>query len=569
MKAYSLLSLVSLVMEIVSLSCGQVTVWAQTQTGSQSIERKIDSIFAQWNQKNCPGCILGVSVNGNTIMSKGYGMANIEHDIPLQPETISESGSVAKQFTSAAVLLLASGGKIHLDSVLSCYLSELPWWGKIITVRQLMNHTSGIRDIHSLFAARGEASYSSDFTNDDALYLIKKQETLNFEPGTEYVYSNSGYILLPLLVERISGQPFARFCSDSLFQPLGLRNTSWRDDFRATVKRRALAYDQVRESEYKLNFPFSSIFGSGGLLTTVSDLLLWNQQFEHPDKRWRTMFDALQKPSSFKNGRVHNYGLGLSIGNYNGMTEIAHGGATAGYRTFLARYPEYKISIALLCNVSSVNTGVLTHQVVDVIKGNHNTTKGFTHTTSSSVELSEKYVGLYKQANNEFLLRITRKEKKILLQNPMNPTTQATVSLISPETFLFGDMRYTFVLDTVSSRVNMVIRNAKDTTQPQQIYQKVQEYQGNQQGFEGYTGKYYSSELDFHHTIILENGALFLQMRPPRKEKLTPTYPDAFVNDHVGYIRFIRNVQGQILSYGLTNGRAWNMKFSKVSQNNK
>jgi CubicO group peptidase (beta-lactamase class C family) len=222
----------------------------------------------------------------------------------LTPATVSESGSVAKQFVAAAVALLAQQGRLSLDDPVRKYLPEVPDFGEPVTIRQLMNHTSGLRDIHGLFGLLGKPSYSSHHTNKEVLQLVARQQRLNFTPGSEYSYSNTGYVLLTFIVERISGKPFDVFCREDIFQPLGMTNTQWRSDFTRVVKDRATAYGADSTGAFKINMPYSDLYGNGGLLTTVGDLLIWNESFESGTPKWRELTKLLETPSKLNSGRA-------------------------------------------------------------------------------------------------------------------------------------------------------------------------------------------------------------------------------------------------------------------------
>ncbi len=243
------------------------------------VDARVDSLFAQWNAPTSPGCAVGVSQNGRTVLSRAYGSANLEHGIPNTPETVIEAGSVSKQFTAAAVVLLARQGKLSLDDDVRRYIPEVPDYGTPITLRHLLNHTSGLRDWGSVVALAGWPRGTRIHTHAHALDVISRQRSLNFTPGAEYSYSNTGYNLLAMVVDRVSGTSFAEFSQREIFQPLGMTSTQWRDDFTRVVPGRAEAY-VWSENAWHLQMPFENVHGNGGLLTTVGDLLTWNHALD-------------------------------------------------------------------------------------------------------------------------------------------------------------------------------------------------------------------------------------------------------------------------------------------------
>src|SRR5688572_5878289 len=250
---------------------------AQTPPRQDTVAR-VDSIFSAFTTAT-PGCAVGVSRHGRTVLAKAYGMANLEYDVPLTTESIIEAGSVAKQFTAAAVLLLAQQGKLSIDDQVRKHIPELPDYGAPLTIRHMINHTSGLRDWGTVAAVEGWPRGSRVHTHDHVLDIVTRQRSLNFRPGSEYLYSNTGYNLLAIIVQRVSGRAFADFTRTEIFEPLGMARTSWRDDYTRVVKGRATAYSPTRNG-FRLNMPFENVHGNGGLLTTVEDLLRWSANFD-------------------------------------------------------------------------------------------------------------------------------------------------------------------------------------------------------------------------------------------------------------------------------------------------
>lgn len=236
----------------------------------------IDKVFARWNSTTLPGCTVGVSRAGQ-VVTRAYGMADLEHGVPNRPDAIIEAGSVSKQFTAAAVLLLVQQGKVSLDDAVRKYIPELPDYGAPLTVRHILTHTSGLRDWGSIEGIVGWPRTTRAYTHAHVLDIVSRQKALNFPSGTAYSYSNTGYNLAAILVERVSGQSFQNFTRENLFAPLGMTRTSWRDDFTRVVQDRSIAYDVSSTGEVTMDMPFENVFGNGGLLTTVGDLLRWNE----------------------------------------------------------------------------------------------------------------------------------------------------------------------------------------------------------------------------------------------------------------------------------------------------
>jgi CubicO group peptidase (beta-lactamase class C family) len=327
----------------------------------------VDALFARWTAAT-PGCAVGVGVKGRPVLERAYGMADLERGVPNSPDTIFEAGSVSKQFTAAAILLLARDGKLSIDDPVRKYVPELPDYGVPLTIRHMLTHTSGLRDWGSVEAIAGWPRGTRAYAHAHVLEIVSRQKALNFPPGTSWSYSNTGYNLSAVIVSRVSGQSFADFTRDRIFKPLGMTRTSWRDDYTRVVKQRAIAYAPQGDG-YHEDMPFENVHGNGGLLTTVGDLLQWNENFVMPVVGDAAFLAEQQTPGRFTDGRAHDYAFGLFVGNYRGVREVSHSGSTAGYRAFLTRYPAQHVSIAVLCNAGNANPTQYAHAVADAYLG--------------------------------------------------------------------------------------------------------------------------------------------------------------------------------------------------------
>ena len=327
-------------------------------------EASVDAVFARWTAQT-PGCAVGVSKGGTPVLQKAYGMADLEHDVPNRPDTIFEAGSVSKQFTAAAILLLVKDGKLSLDDPARKYVPELPEYGAPLTIRNMLQHNSGLRDWGEVAGIAGWPRTTRVHTHAHVLDIVSRQKALNFPSATQYSYSNTGYNLAAIIVSRVSGTSFAEFSQERIFKPLGMTRTSWRDDFTRVVKDRAIAYSAT-QSGFRLNMPFEDVHGNGGLLTTVGDLLTWNNNFANPKIGDAEFVRIQEDPGTFSNGKPQSYALGLMVGTHKGLPEIAHSGSTAGYRAHLTRFPKQQVSVAVLCNVSSGNATQYAMSVADL-----------------------------------------------------------------------------------------------------------------------------------------------------------------------------------------------------------
>src|SRR5688572_21897317 len=350
-----------------------------------------------------PGCAAAVSLDGNVVFEKAFGLADMEHNVSNTPQTIFESGSVAKQFTAAAIVLLQQDGKLSIDDPVRKHIPELPDYGAPLTIRHLLNHTSGLRDWGTVLgltgAGRGERVVSQDLAFD----VITHQRALDFTPGSEYSYSNSGYNLAAIIVERVSKQKFPAFVEERLFKPLGMKNSSWRDDYQRIVPGRAQAYSRQGMGPWRLNMPFMNVYGNGGMLTTVGDWMKWNAMLDS-QSLGAPLVTALETRGVLNDGRKVVYALGLVVDTYKGLKDVSHGGATAGYQTFLVRYPDNKVSIGVLCNGTSPGAGGIAAGITDEIFGPFPEPPR-TETAKVSEDELKKFVGIWRNERTHFPVR--------------------------------------------------------------------------------------------------------------------------------------------------------------------
>jgi len=325
---------------------------------------QVDAIFARWAHQDTPGCAVAVSRGSEIIAQRVYGMASLELGVPAKQDSIYEAGSDSKQFTAAATLMLAREGKLSLDDDIRKYVPEMPDYGAPITIRHLLHHTSGLRDWGSVAAIEGWPRNSRTADNKDMLDILVRQKQLNFAPGAHYLYSNSNFNLLAIIVQRVSGQSLADFTHERIFVPLGMSNTRWRDDHGEVVPGRTGAYE-FENGVYRNDQVIEDAYGNGGLLTTVDDLVKWQAALD--DDRFGPGFtEAMQQPTRLNDGTRIAYALAVVNLDHHGEQEVSHSGSTGGYRAWMARYPRQKLAVSLLCNGGNADTPTLGRDVADV-----------------------------------------------------------------------------------------------------------------------------------------------------------------------------------------------------------
>ncbi len=348
-----------------ALVAGLATASDVAAQDAPRVAQLVERTLAQHVTASGAGCTVGVRVAG-TSLSRALGMADLERGVALSPAAIIEAGSVSKQFTAMAALLLVADGRLALDDDVRRWFPELPVYERPITVRHLLTHTSGLRDWGAVVALEGWPRGSRAHTNAHVLQVAARQRALNYPPGATYSYTNTGYNLLALLVERISGQSLAAFTHDRIFVPLGMTRTSWRDDHRRIVRDRALAYTGGPTVE--LAMPDESAYGNGGLLTTSDDLLRWSAALQRATLG-RAVTDGMGQRFVLTNGDTISYAMGVNVLSHRGTRELSHSGATGGYRAHLLSFPERDAAVSVLCNGASLNATQIAETLADSLVG--------------------------------------------------------------------------------------------------------------------------------------------------------------------------------------------------------
>ena len=331
-----------------------------------SPERQVDALFAPWNRPGVPGAVVGVIRDGKVLFTKRYGMADIERGVPMTPATEFFIGSMSKQFTAFAIHLLAKDGKLTLDDDVRTWLPDVPDFGKKITIRHLLHHTSGLRDYFGLMSMAGLRP-GDVIDQEMALALIRRQRALNFAPGDGYSYSNTGYLLLALIVQRASGKPLPEFARERIFAPLGMNHTLFQPDYRTLVPGRALSYEPADTGGYQYAAVNVATVGDGGVLTTAGDLALWDRNFYDGRVGGMDVVRQMQATGVLNDGKPIEYASGLFAVTYRGLRLVQHSGMIRGYGNQLWRFPDQHLSVMVFANTSDIDTDLIVRRIADMV----------------------------------------------------------------------------------------------------------------------------------------------------------------------------------------------------------
>jgi len=507
----------------------------------QGAPADIDAIFARYGSTT-PGCAIGVERAGAAPIIRAYGSADLEHGVANGADTVFEAGSVSKQFTAASILLLARDGRLSLTDDVRKYLPELPDYGTPITLDMLLSHTSGLRDWGEVEALAGWPRGDRIYSLNDVLAIAARQKSLNYTPGAAWSYTNTGYNLLAIIVERVSGQALPAFSHDHLFVPLGMTHTQWRDDFRRILPGRAIAYAKTRTG-YEQLMPFENAIGNGGLLTTVGDLLIWNRALSE-GQLGSFVTTKLQQPAKLSDGRTTEYARGLFVSSYHGAAEISHGGATAGYRAWLGRYPGEGLSIAMLCNAS--DAGALeAHGVIDLFLKDQ-----VKEPSSAPLILHpQSWAGWYRDDRSGAPMHLT-------LQGGVLQTDSGEVIAGGPA----GEVRIGQTPATLREDGRIQLHETGDTV----TYMPARAYAPSSAELEAVAGRYHSAETGAEYVVSMKNDRLMMAVadRPDSARPLVPTYVDGFSWSYVT-VRLVRSADGHIIRLRLSDPRVWDLSADR------
>lgn len=509
----------------------------------------IEKLFSRYTNTT-PGAELAISRNGQMIFSKAWGMADLEHNIPLTTTSPTEAGSVSKQFTAASILLLEQQGKLSLEDDVRKYIPELPDYGKVITLRHTMQHTSGLKDWGSIMDIAGWPRGTRNYSNEYALYVMTLQPTLNNAPGDEFIYSNSNYNLLVTIVERVSGMSLAAFTYKYIFEPAAMKHTEWRANYKKVVPNRALAYSRSGQ-QFFTNMPNENVHGHGGLLTTAEDLLAWNHfylggKFGHP-----SLLPHQTATRPLNNGRRNNYAAGLVIDSIDRWQSIAHTGATASYRAYLEYFPEAGLSIAWLSNTSAFDNDTLNlaNAVRKLFLRDRSTVVRRQIAVPVAAEKLAAYAGCYRNPRTGAGIKLYVKDGKL---SSLYPTADLTA--ISEKVFMLGNNR----LELNNANKLLYITAGLDSL----YYDRVDSAVTNEEHLKSYVGEYYSSEAEATYHIELNAGKLLLKQKPTTVFILNPVYKDGF-NSPLGALYFVRDLKKGVIEFKISLPRARNVSFKK------
>jgi CubicO group peptidase (beta-lactamase class C family) len=539
-----------------------------TPTPTPTEKTRVDAVFQEYDRSDSPGCSLGVFQDGRIVYARGYGMANLELGVANSAQTVFDIGSTSKQFTAFSIQLLAREGKLSLDDDIRKWLPEIPAYGKTITVRHLLHHTSGLRDY--IVAMELQGVQEEDLTTEqDALDILTKQKATNFAPGEEYLYSNTGYFLLGVIVKRASGQPLREFAAERIFGPLGMRHTQFNESHTRIIPNRATGYQKLQPGGFGIEMSDWEQIGDGSVLTSVEDLQRWDQNFYEPKVGDARLIETMQVQGILNSGKKIDYASALSISSFRGLPTVSHGGSWAGYRAQLLRFPQQHFSVACLCNLAQANPSRLAYRVAEVyLGGSMKPEEAKSQTQAGKAVLAvpqkglELLVGTYRDAATAETIKLAIWDNKLTAEMDGR---SASLAPAGPNRFRFeGDReprRELEVEPASSGRPRLKVITTSEDEVERQTFEPVEAWSPTAAELSPLAGTYSSEEVGTTWRLAFEDGRLVVKHRGISEKPLVPTVKDTFALD--GMQLTFQRAGGSVTGFLLDAGRVKGLAFRK------
>ncbi len=516
---------------------------------TDSLSKKIDFIFTDYNNANSPGCALAILKDGKIIYEKGYGISNLEYNIPISPSSIFHVASVSKQFTAAAIIVLSLEGKLSLNDDIRKYLPEVPDFGHTITFNHLLHHTSGLSEQLELQTFAG---WRNDdlISENDIMEMLARQKSLNFLPGDEENYCNTGYTLLGVAVKRISGVSLREYADSVFFKPLGMTNTHFHSDHSEITPNRTSAYQKDENGKWKISIPVFDFYGSTGLFTTVEDLAKWDENFYTKKVGGNNLINAMQVMGVLNNNMQQTYASGLYTETHNGYKTIMHSGSDAGYRSIFIRFPDERFSVILLANLANIRVKTLAYKVADAFLIDKSL-KDMAIAFKTDSTIVKKWAGEYIDMNTKSILELNYKSRNLQIENTnLKPSSNFDFSDFDSKT------KFSFSGDLKNAKCLLSVEGDID-----RIFEKVNRIKLTSEQLQEYKGEFYSPELDTKYRITANDVELLVKI--PRNEEMwfSSFIRDMFYGDF--NILFSRDKANKVNGFFLTTGSVRNLYFKK------
>jgi CubicO group peptidase (beta-lactamase class C family) len=514
-----------------------------------------------------PGAELMVMKDGEVLFSKSYGQANLTYDIPFRLNMPTNIGSTSKQFTAFGIALLQEQGKLSLDDDIRKYIPELPEFEDTVRILHLLNHTSGYREFLNLLVMTGR-NMSGSLEREKIIEIVQRQDELQNEPGAEWNYNNTGFVLLAEVIHRVSKTPFDQWMKENVFDPLGMDSTIVRMDPNQIVVNSTQGYSMGEDGNYMAANDLGGAAGAGGIYTTLQDLSNWIRNYDQPKVGTKEMINQMMTPILLKDSSSTNYGLGLFIQEYKGLKYVHHGGADVAHRSMLMYFPEINGAVITQSNNSAFD-GSIANKIADLFFEEYFMEVEKAEEKSDpekdavaydyNVEKFEDLTGKYElEAMPGFVMTFKKEGERIFAQASGQPEVNLKATSDSTFQIVGVPAQLTFHLNEDGSADSLTLHQNGN-----HIAKKIQ-WDPSVEELREYTGDYFSDEIETHYSIIIEDSILMLRHYQIEDKQLSPAEKDHFSSGFpISKIEFIRDENGELLGFNGSNGRTRGVFFEK------
>jgi len=518
---------------------------------------KIDAILQSYDKPNAPGLSIGIVENGILIYTKGIGFASIEKNIKNDTKIAFSIASIAKQFTASCIWVLVQEKKLSLEDDIRKYLPEMPNYGTPIKIKHLLNHTSGIRNYHTIMDLQGFDYDSEYYNNETVLQLASKQKGLNNKPGEKILYSNTNYNLLTTIIERISRKNLNEFAKEKLFQPLQMNSSCFKISNKQTVENKAVGY-QFIDGKYVSNTSLQESYGAGSMASTIEDISKWIRVLNGGNSEFKSLSNFLIQCEKLENGEKAKYARGVMVDKYKGFQTISHSGFGWGGQSQLITIPEKNIGIIIMTNLESINPTPISYQILDVFLNEKTIKKSNTKKLYQNQNLNT-FIGQYKEMNSAMKMEVFVENDTLKAKGSQ---AKKGIALLTFEKNKFHRMnnesvRYDF---TKNKNHDLIISFGGTPF----YFKKAQFVNPETVKINEFIGTYYSEELNTTYFFFEKDNKLCLTYKNNQNIGLSTTEVDEFGNNARTSYQFKRNLNKEVVSMELSSeGTVKNIHFIK------
>ncbi|MFK8012839.1 MAG: serine hydrolase domain-containing protein [Marinicellaceae bacterium] len=514
------------------------------------LEEKIDALVSAEINDKTPGLIIGIVHKEEIIFSKGYGLANLSHNIPNNPKLVYNTGSVSKQFLGYAFAMLHVDGKLHLDDPVTKFLEDWPEFEHKVTLRHLLSHTSGYREAYTMSNLAGRIVGIDYLSRKECLDVVRNQPELEFIPGSRYTYNSTSWVILSEVLKKVTGQESDKWVKENILKPLKMDSTQIESFVGEVINNAAESYALEEEKGYVNYKSNRAIFGAAEVYSNIPDMVKWMNNFKTAKVGGKKVNELFLKPFVLNDGTNSEYALGINNGSYKGVKRYRHTGGHEAFSTQLSYFPEHDLGIFTVSNFGG-KASVPTSKIADILLAEHLMDQAANKNIEIDKSQLENFAGLYLSENHNSSIELTMLDGALQRGN-------TRLIPISENTFLYEGSDTKILIESTKGQTQLIPLN-----RAKQSYLKVDQWQPKATDLITYKGDYWSDELEALYHLVIKDNKLTVQYRWLDDIKLNPVTKDVFVSDWGFYVTFNRNEKNEITGLSVSSGRTLNVIFNR------